>query len=218
MQDRAREREVMVAEQLVARGVRSRRVLDAMRAVPRHRFVPPEAAAVAYEDRPLPIGLDQTISQPYMVACMTELLDLAPTNRVLEIGTGSGYQTAILAKLGGEVVTIERHAALHQRARETLGELGYANIELLCADGTQGYAARAPYNAILVTAGSPRIPPLLLEQLAEGGRLVCPVGSRRQQRIIKMTRQGNALIDETHTTCIFVPLTGQDGWPTAGDY
>lgn len=217
MHDRAREREVMVAEQLAARGVQSRRVLDAMQAVPRHRFVPPESAAVAYEDRPLSIGLDQTISQPYMVACMTELLDLAPTDRVLEIGTGSGYQTAVLAELCAEVITIERHPALHERAREILGELGYANIELIRADGTVGHAACAPYDAILVTAGSPRIPPLLLEQLAEGGRLICPVGNRQQQRLMKVTRQGNALINEAHTTCIFVPLKGQDGWPIHGD-
>jgi len=218
MHDRAREREVMVAEQLAARGIQSQAVLDAMLAVPRHKFIPPEGAAMAYDDRPLPIGLDQTISQPYMVARMTELLDLAPTDRVLEIGTGSGYQAAVLAELCTEVITIERHPELHEQARETLGVLGYANIELLCADGTMGYAPRAPYDAILVTAGSPRIPPLLLEQLAEGGRLVCPVGNRRQQRLMKVTRQGNALIDEEHTTCIFVPLTGQDGWPADGDY
>lgn len=217
MHDRAREREVMVAEQLVARGIQSRRVLDAMRAVPRHRFVPPEVAAMAYEDRPLPIGLDQTISQPYMVACMTELLDLVPTDRVLEIGTGSGYQTAVLAELCAGVVTIERHPALHEQARGLLSQLGYANIEIFQADGTMGYAPRAPYDGILVTAGSPRIPPLLLEQLADRGRLVCPVGTRRQQRLMKVTRQGNALIEEVHTTCIFVPLTGQDGWPVHGD-
>lgn len=218
MHDRAHEREVMVAEQLAARGIQSRRVLDAMRAVPRHSFVPPEGAAMAYEDRPLPIGLGQTISQPYMVASMTELLDLAPTDRVLEIGTGSGYQAAVLAELCAEVVTIERQPALYEQAREILSELGYTNIKLLCADGTMGYAPGAPYDAIIVTAGSPRIPPLLLEQLAEGGRLVCPVGTRHQQRLMKVTRQGNELIDEVHTTCIFVPLTGQDGWPVHGDY
>jgi protein-L-isoaspartate(D-aspartate) O-methyltransferase len=217
MHDRAREREVMVAEQLAARGIRSRRVLDAMRAVPRHRFVPPEAVMRAYDDRPLPIGLDQTISQPYMVALMTELLDLDSTDRVLEIGTGSGYQTAVLAELCAEVVTIERHPALHGQARDTLGALGYAHIELLCADGTVGHPPRAPYDAILVTAGSPQLPPLLLEQLGEGGRLVCPVGNRQQQRIMKVTRQGNALINEEHTTCLFVPLTGQDGWPEQKD-
>lgn len=217
MHDRAHEREAMVAEQLVARGIRSQRVLDALRVVPRHRFIPSEATASAYEDRPLPIGLDQTISQPYMVARMTELLDLAPTDRVLEIGTGSGYQTAVLAELCAEVVTLERHPALHEQARNTLGALGYANIELICADGTLGYPPRAPYDAILVTAGSPRIPPLLLAQLAEGARLICPVGTRQQQRLMKVTRQGNTLIEETHTTCIFVPLTGQDGWPVQGD-
>src|SRR5688572_21456179 len=124
MHDRAHEREVMVAEQLAARGIRSQRVLDAMLAVPRHRFVPPEGAAMAYDDRPLPIGLDQTISQPYMVASMTELLDLTPTDRVLEIGTGSGYQTAVLAELCAKVVTIERHSELHEQAREVLRELG----------------------------------------------------------------------------------------------
>lgn len=217
MHDRAREREMMVADQLAARGIQSQRVLSAMATVPRHRFVPPECAPLAYEDRPLPIGLDQTISQPYMVASMTELLDLAPTDRVLEIGTGSGYQTAVLAELCAEVVTIERHGDLHDRARRVLDTLGYTNIALFRADGTVGYAAGAPYDAILVTAGSPRIPPLLVEQLAERGRLICPVGTRRRQRIMKVTRRGNTLIDETHTTCVFVPLTGQDGWPVHGD-
>lgn len=217
MDGRSEEREAMVATQLAARGIQSLRVLDAMRLVPRHCFVPPECAHLAYDDRPLPIGLGQTISQPYMVAHMTDLLELDPADRVLEIGTGSGYQAAVLAQLCAEVITLERHPALLEHARECLDRLGYRNITTLIGDGTLGYGGRAPYNAILVTAGSPRIPSALLEQLAEGGRLVCPVGNRYQQRLTRVIRQGNTLIPHEYTECIFVPLTGQDGWPAERD-
>ena len=215
---RAEDRASMVATQIVARGVRSAPVLEAVGSVPRHHFVPPDCVHLAYDDRPLPIGLEQTISQPYMVARMTELLDLCPADRVLEIGTGSGYQTAILARLCAKVISVERHPELHERARETLRALGYTtNIVLICGDGTLGHADGAPYDAILVTAGGPRIPTALLEQLAEGGRLVCPVGNRAHQRLTKVIRQGNALVPEVDTECLFVPLRGQDAWPVAGD-
>lgn len=217
MYSRSDERKSMVMRQLADRGIQSGRVLKAMRRVPRHLFLPSECQHLAYEDRPLPIGLDQTISQPYMVACMTELLDLCPSDRVLEIGTGSGYQTAILAELCAEVVTMERHPALQERASASLARLGYTNIVFVCGDGTMGWQKGAPFQAILVTAGGPRLPSALLEQLSEGGRLLCPVGDRSRQRLIKTTRQGSALAQEMHTECVFVPLTGQDGWPESED-
>jgi len=217
MDSRREERDRMVATQLASRGIASPAVLNAMASVPRHRFVPVDCEHLAYEDRPLPIGLGQTISQPYMVACMTELLALAPADRVLEIGTGSGYQTAVLAELCAEVVTVERHPELQERAKVQLGRLGYDNIHYVTGDGTLGWPREAPYDAVLVTAGSPRIPSALLEQLGDGGRLVCPVGERTRQRLELVTRQGNTLIPEVYTECIFVPLMGQDGWPPDGD-
>lgn len=217
MDSRREDRDRMVAAQLAARGIASPTVLEAMASIPRHRFVSTDCEHLAYEDRPLPIGLGQTISQPYMVAYMTELLALKPSDRVLEIGTGSGYQTAVLARLCAGVVTMERHPELQGRAKRNLAPLGFENIDFVTGDGTLGWRERAPYDAILVTAGSPRIPRALLEQLAEGGRLVCPVGNRQRQRLKKVTRQGNTLVQEEHTECIFVPLMGQDGWPTEGD-
>ena len=207
------ERLHMVSAQLVERGITDRRVLDAIRRVPRHCFVPRNLAGEAYEDRPLPIGKGQTISQPYMVACMTELLALRASDRVLEIGTGSGYQTAILSLLAADVVTIERDADLHARARACLQQLGLQNIRFLCGDGCLGYSEGAPYDAILVTAGSPLIPPALQEQLAEGGRLLCPVGGRSQQRLHLVSRSGDSWATSEHTDCLFVPLRGKDGWP-----
>lgn len=210
---RAEERAEMVASQIAARGVTSARVLDAMAQVPRHLFTPQDCAHLAYEDRPLPIGHGQTISQPYMVASMTELLGPNPEDRVLEIGTGSGYQTAILARLCAQVVTVERIPELFERARECLGYLGCGNVTMICDDGTLGCVELAPYNGILVAAGSPRIPVALEEQLAEGGRLICPVGNRARQRLTKITRQGTTLLREVHTSCVFVPLRGQDAWP-----
>lgn len=203
----------MVAEQLTARGLCAGPVLRVMEQIPRHRFVGPECQSLAYDDRPLPIGLGQTISQPYMVALMTGLLDLGPDDRVLEIGTGSGYQTAVLAALCAEVTTIERHGDLVDCARRTLGELGFSNIHFAVGDGTLGYPERAPYDAILATAGGPRIPRAFFEQLAPGGRIVCPVGTRARQRLIKITRQGDQFHTDNYTDCLFVPLTGEDGWP-----
>ena len=210
---REAERNAMVDRQIVARGVNDARVLAAMRAIPRHCFVPSKLHHHAYEDRPLRIGCGQTVSQPYMVAIMTELLDLAPEDRVLEIGTGSGYQTAILAALAKEVISIERHGALAESAADRLAELGCANVTVLCADGTLGYPDRAPYDAALVTAGSPDIPKPLKEQLAGGGVLVCPAGNRDVQTLIKITRHETGYHRSESIRCMFVPLVGQYGWP-----
>ncbi|MBX3178601.1 MAG: protein-L-isoaspartate(D-aspartate) O-methyltransferase [Candidatus Hydrogenedentes bacterium] len=203
----------MVEDQIRARSIVNERVLNALRRVPRHCFVPREYADMAYDDRPLPIGHGQTISQPYMVACMTELLAPGPDERILEIGTGSGYQTAILASLGRTVVTVERDPDLLARARACLGRLGYENIQFVCGDGTLGVPAHAPFDAIMVTAGGPAAPRALIEQLADGGRLLCPVGGRGHQRLHRIEKRGNALQTTLHTDCVFVPLTGQDGWP-----
>ena len=202
----------MVDAYLRARDITAERVLAAFQRVPRHLFVPPEYAAQAYEDHPLPIGEEQTISQPYMVAIMTQMLDVRPTDRVLEIGTGSSYQTAILAELAKQVVSVERHAPLHQRARERLAALNYTNITTICADGTLGYADAAPYDRILVTAGSPSIPHVLEDQLAIGGCLICPVGPRNVQRLVKVTRTAQGIDSSDGLKCVFVPLIGQNGW------
>lgn len=215
MDDPETMRACMVEAQIAQRGVTSQRLLAVLRTVPRHRFVPHDLAHKAYDDGPLPIGLGQTISQPYMVACMTELLGLVPGDRVLEIGTGSGYQTAVLSALCKEVVTVERHAALQDRAREVLSQLGYENITYIHGDGSLGWADAAPYDAILVTAGSPQLPPALLAQLGEGGRLVCPVGERARQQLRRVLRQGSGFKTTAFTDCVFVPLTGEAGWPEA---
>jgi len=211
-------RERMVQYQLAARGITHRRVLEAMRRVPRHLFVPPERVEDAYSDHALPIGEGQTISQPYMVALMTQLLDPAPSHQVLEIGTGSGYQAAILAELANEVVTVEREESLSQRAREVLGSLGYRNITFVVGDGTEGYPPLAPYDGIIVTAGAPFIPQPLVEQLASGGRLVIPVGHRHEQvlTVAEKDEQGKLHISE-HGYCVFVPLVGKHGWRSETD-
>jgi protein-L-isoaspartate(D-aspartate) O-methyltransferase len=208
----------MVEHQIRARGVKDPRVIDALAKVPRHVFVPPEAAGSAYEDRPLPIGSGQTISQPYMVAVMTEALKLGAGQRVLEIGTGSGYQTAILAEIADRVVSIERKAELLKQAEGTLRQLGYLNIEFVVGDGTKGYAAGAPYDAILVTAGAPRIADILLEQLVEGGRLVIPVGNSLQQTLTRVTKRKKTYETERLEGCVFVPLIGEYGWNESGEH
>lgn len=202
----------MVVKQLRGRKIQDERVLAAMGGIPRHRFLPEPLAEWAYADRAVSIGEKQTISQPYMVALMTELLALRPADRVLEIGTGSGYQTAVLAELAAEVISIERHAALAERARAVLASLGYANVSIIVGDGTQGYPERAPYDAILVTAGGPQIPPTLEAQLAPGGRLVCPVGPREVQELVRVTRRPEGLLRERGIQCSFVPLIGEEGW------
>jgi protein-L-isoaspartate(D-aspartate) O-methyltransferase len=210
--DVASARQHMVDQQIAARGVRDARVLDAMRAVPRHLFVPPHLQAEAYDDRPLPIGEGQTISQPYMVASMTEALSPEPHHRVLEIGTGSGYQTVVLARLAASVLTIERHAALAERARARFVELQIANVEVIVGDGTDGYATAAPYDRILVTAGAPHVPAPLKAQLADPGRLVIPVGPPGFQRLTTVDRRGNDWTETAGEGCVFVPLVGRAGW------
>jgi len=211
-------RERMVQYQLAARGITHPRVLEAMRRVPRHLFVPPERVDDAYSDHALPIGAGQTISQPYMVALMTQLLDPAPSHRVLEIGTGSGYQAAILGELANEVVTVEREGSLSQRAREVLDSLGYRHITFVVGDGTEGYPPLAPFDGIIVTAGAPFIPQPLVEQLAPGGRLVIPVGHRYEQvlTVAEKDEQGKLHISE-HGYCVFVPLVGKHGWRSETD-
>ncbi len=205
-------REQMVRSQLVQRKIRDVRTLDAMRSVPREAFVPEKYRVSAYDDRPLPIGEDQTISQPYMVALMTEALELGGGETVLEIGTGSGYQTAVLAEMAKTVFSKERIGVLAERARVLLEQLGYANVTVLVGDGTQGAAEHAPFDAIIVTAGSPGVPVSLKEQLADGGRLVIPVGSRGYQELNRIRRQGDQFVTENLGGCVFVPLIGVQGW------
>ncbi len=206
------ERAAMIQLQIARRGIHDSRVLDALAAVPRHLFVPEELEAHAYDDNPLLIGEGQTISQPYIVAFMTELLELRPTDRVLEIGTGSGYQAAVLSLLAREVISIERVESLARRAQRRLNRLQFANVRVLCADGTRGLEDEAPFDAIMVTAGSPQVPPSLREQLEVGGRLICPVGSRHAQRIIKIVHTTDGDSQEDSIQCIFVPLIGAEGW------
>jgi protein-L-isoaspartate(D-aspartate) O-methyltransferase len=203
----------MVETQIAARRVSDPRVLSAMRQVPRHRFIPSHLWDQAYSDYPLPIGEDQTISQPYIVALMTELLELKETDRVLEIGTGSGYQAAILAHMGARVVTIERDAGLAAEARERLVELRIADIEVELGDGSAGWPAGAPYDGILVAAACPEAPEPLLAELADGGRLVAPVGNRELQELTVIRRVGRRLETEVLEPCVFVPLIGRFGFP-----
>ena len=208
----ADERFRMVERQIITRRITNPRVLAAMRQIPRHFFIPPPYDRSAYDDNPLPIGNGQTISQPYIVALMTDLLNPGPGDRVLELGTGSGYQTAILAALARHVVTIERLPAVADLARSNLSRLGLPNIEMVVGDGTTGYPAGAPFNAILITAATPRIPSPLINQLTEGGRLVAPVGSRDHQELIRINRTGNQTVESRHGGVRFVPLIGKHGW------
>jgi len=205
----------MVAEQIRKRGIRSPRVLEAMERVPRHLFVPDELMARSYNDEPLAIGERQTISQPYMVAAMTETLELAGHEGVLEVGAGSGYQAAILAELSREVITVEARASLADAARDRLAVLGYRNIRVEIGDGALGFPELAPFDAILVAAAAPQIPPPLIEQLAEGGRMVIPVGQSDRQILMRIRKSGNGIVKEELFACQFVPLQGQYGWPAA---
>ena len=205
-------RERMVDLQIRARGVADPRVLAAMRQVPRHRFIPPHLWDQAYNDYPLPIGEDQTISQPYIVALMTELLELKETDRVLEIGTGSGYQAAILAEMAAAVFSIDRVGGLADQARLLLDSLGYANVKIRVGDGTLGWPEEMPFDAIIVTAGSPKVPRPLTEQLALGGRLVIPVGDMWSQTLTCVRRTETGLKFEYHGGCRFVRLIGKYGW------
>jgi protein-L-isoaspartate(D-aspartate) O-methyltransferase len=207
-------RERMVERQIAARGVRDARVLEAMRAVPRHLFVSAAAQEHAYDDRALPITEGQTISQPYMVAIMTEALAPDPHHRVLEIGTGSGYQTAVLSRLCGTVFSIERRPALAFLARQTLHSLGVTNVVVHVADGTEGLPQSAPFDRILVTAGAPSVPGALQAQLATGGRLVIPVGPPGFQHLTIIDRRSADVFDRRESeACVFVPLIGRFGWP-----
>lgn len=205
-------RERMVKTQLIPRGIKDPRVLEAMGKVPRHRFVEKGLVEEAYNDYPLPIGHKQTISQPFMVALMTEALALEGHEKVLEIGTGSGYQTAILAELAREVYTVERIRELLDQARDLLTSLGYRNIHYKAYDGTLGWEEHAPYDGIIVTAGAPRVPLPLKEQLADGGRLVIPVGNQMGQELLRITRRGSAFRKENLGGCRFVNLIGIHGW------
>jgi len=207
---RARER--MVQTQIAARGIKDERVLSAIRKVPRHFFVEEALRDQAYADHPLPIGEGQTISQPYIVAFMTEALELKGHEKVLEVGTGSGYQTAILAELARWVYSIERYPRLLERARKILEELGYTNVILRLGDGTRGWPEAGPFEAIIVTAAGPKIPEPLLDQLAEGGRLVMPVGDEWSQYLVKVVKKGGQIYRQTLEPVRFVKLVGDYGF------
>jgi protein-L-isoaspartate(D-aspartate) O-methyltransferase len=210
----AQERARMVETQLIRRGIRDARVLAAMGTVPREAFVPKDKEDEAYFDGPLPIGQGQTISQPYIVACMVEALELTPGARVLEIGTGSGYGAAILSRIAHDVISVERLKPLADKARKTLQGLKYDNVAVICADGTLGYPPGAPYDAIVATAGGPQVPETLKQQLKTGGRLVIPVGgSRMAQNLVRIRRTGETTFtEETLEPVRFVPLIGAEGW------
>ena len=212
-EDQFREiRQLMVETQMERRGVSDPRVLAAMSKVPRHRFVPKPLWQQAYSDYPLPIGEDQTISQPYIVALMTESLELTGSEKVLELGTGSGYQAAVLAELAAQVYSIERLPSLARTAEQVLKELGYTNVEVRVSDGTLGWLEEAPFDGILVTAGSPQVPPPLVEQLALGGRLVIPVGNSYTQTLTRVRLTPEGLKHEYLGGCRFVKLIGRHGW------
>ena len=196
----------------LSKEVRDKRVLEAMARIPRERFVPPHEQHLAYEDMPLPIGFDQTISQPYIIAVMTEALGLVGDEKVLEVGTGSGYQAAILAELSKLVITTERIPALAEGAKKVLDSLGYKNVKVLLTEETLGWQKEAPYDAIMVTAGAPKVPVALLAQLAIGGRMVIPVGTSYVQELYKITRRRKKNIVQNLGGCRFVPLIGKDAW------
>jgi protein-L-isoaspartate(D-aspartate) O-methyltransferase len=211
------ERRAMVEYQIRRRGIHDERVLEAMVRVPRHEFVPPAYVGAAYEDRPLPIGESETISQPYIVAAMTAAARVNPGDKALEIGTGSGYQAAVLAFLGAKVCSMERNFQLAESARARLARLGFDTIEVLWGDGTEGHPAAAPFQVILVTAASPEIPAPLMEQLDDGGRLVIPVGDLSHQDLKLIFKHGEQFATRYLDPCQFVPLIGRYGWPEKRD-
>lgn len=213
-EDFQEQRRRMVERDLARRDIHERRVLDAFRSVPRENFVPRANLSSAYDDRALPIGEEQTISQPYIVALMTQLLDVEPGTKVLEVGTGSGYQTAILAHLQAEVYTIEARSSLAEQARENLEQLDFSGkVEVCVGDGTEGWAEKAPFERILVTAGAPEVPAPLKEQLASPGKMVIPVGGRRSQTMKVITKSSTGeLSSKSSISCVFVPLVGTEGW------
>ena len=206
------ERDRMVETQIARRGIRDDRVLLAMRTIPRHLFIQEGARDWAYADGPIRIDCGQTISQPYIVALMTELLDVRSNHRVLDVGTGSGYQAAILGTLAAEVHSIERHSELAKAAEDTLGVLGYMNITVHVGDGTQGLESFAPYDRILVAAAAPSVPDPLLNQLTDGGKMIIPVGSRFSQTLEVWDRSGETYHRKSNIPVVFVPLVGKDGW------
>lgn len=214
----AMRRRKMVDRQILARGVRDPEVIAAMLEVPRHRFVSPELAQLAYDDRPLPIGSAQTISQPYIVALMTEALELGSEDRVLEIGTGSGYGAGVLSRIARQVFSVDRHKALVESARRRFEELGYDNVHLRHGDGSLGWPEHAPYDAIVVTAGGPDLPNPLIKQLVKGGRLVMPTGrSKRIQELVRIRlTDEDCYRRESLGPVSFVPLVGDEGWPESG--
>jgi len=209
---RAEERRRMVERQIEARGIHNPLVLAAMREIPRHLFIPSPYDQSAYDDNPLPIGNGQTISQPYIVALMTELLHTEPSDNVLEIGAGSGYQSAILSRLVYRVTSLERIPEVAVLARNNLKSLGILNVEVVEGDGTLGYPQNAPYNGIVVTAATPEIPKTLTDQLADRGRVVAPVGGRDVQELVTLEKQGGRMIPDYHGGVRFVPLIGRYGW------
>lgn len=213
MKDYTISRRRMVEEQVIARGVTDPRVIDAMLKVPRHKFVEEALAGKAYQDAPLPIGEKQTISQPYMVAVMSEALMLDGSERVLEVGTGSGYQAAVLALLADRVFSLERIPSLARRARKVLDDNGFSKVNIRLADGTVGWQGMGPFDGIIVTAGAPKVPQEYLDQLSLGGRLIIPVGDRESQVLMRITRVGEAEYkEEKMLGCRFVPLIGNQGW------
>ena len=212
LNDNDQRRDDMVMQQLVKRGIRDRRVLQAMQHTPRHHFVPARYRAMAYDDMPLPIGHEQTISQPLMVAMMAEALRLHGNERLLEIGTGSGYQAAVLSQLARVVFSIERLHALAAQARAALHTLGIMNVHVLVGDGSVGLPAHGPYDAIIVAAAAPKIPEPLVEQLMGSGRLVIPVGNRYEQTLVRLTKTDTGPHVEYLGKCRFVPLIGDEGW------
>jgi protein-L-isoaspartate(D-aspartate) O-methyltransferase len=211
----AAQRQEMVQTQLMARGITDAAVLTAMRAVPREAFVLPELVDFAYDDLPIPIGENQTISQPYIVALMSQVLQLSPQDRVLEIGTGSGYAAAVLSCIVQDVYTVERLEPFYHLARQRLARLGYHNVHVHLANGTLGWPAHAPYDGIVVTAGGPKIPAALQKQLAPGGRLVMPVGTQpHSQTLVRVTRECHEVFRQDNLSLVrFVPLIGAEGWP-----
>jgi protein-L-isoaspartate(D-aspartate) O-methyltransferase len=218
MQDPFLNRRIAMVElQLRSRGIRDERVLEAMLRVPRHEFVPPSVQADAYADMPLPIGSGQTISQPYIVAAMLEALEIRQQDRVLEIGTGSGYMTAILAELAAEVISIERHAELAERARATLARLGYSNIKIVVGDGSQGYPPTAPYDRIVASAAAPGIPRALTEQLKEDGRMVIPIGPSHAQQLQLVRKIAGEVEVTPLDPCRFVPMIGESAYRAQED-
>jgi protein-L-isoaspartate(D-aspartate) O-methyltransferase len=206
------DRLLMVSRQLKARGINNQRVLAAFAKVRREEFVAADLQEHAYEDRPLSIGCSQTISQPFIVAYMLQAADVRPDDHVLELGTGSGYQTALLAELAKTVVSLERHPELAETARERLSCLGYSNVEVIAADGTLGYPERAPYDVVMVSAAAPHVPPPLIHQLAENGRLVIPVGIRQSQNLVLVRKTPGGIQTSRLEGCAFVPLIGAEGF------